>query len=171
MTTNIEAAKQVIVLKLEELKQRISANIQVSGRSASGRSAQSLVVETTEKGAVLKGRRAFGTLETGRKSGKVPYNFKSIILQWMRDKGIKGTSIPYLRTPSERWQPKYTPQERGDLSLAGAITHKIRTEGTTLFRSGGASDIYTQEIPKTIAEIQNEIRTFFVGEISNIKLN
>ena len=138
----IENAKNIVIQKLEELKQRIAANIQTSEQGASGRTAESMRVEATESGATLFGRKAFGTLETGRKGGNVPKNFRGIIQQWIMDKGISISPLPYVRQPSKNWQPKYTPQERGELSLAGAIAYKIRNEGTKLHRNGGRADIY-----------------------------
>jgi hypothetical protein len=165
-------AKNIVIQALEELKERIAANIEASGQTASGRTAQSMHVEASENGAALFGRRAFGTLETGRKGGKVPQNFRSIIRQWILDKGISVTPIPYIRKPSNSWQPKYTPQERGEMSLAGAIAHKIQNEGTALQRSGGRNDIYSQEIPKTLAAIKGKIMPLMVAEIRQvIKIN
>ena len=171
MIATKQQAIELIQQKLESLKQKISANIEASGQAASGNTQESLRVETSENSVTLFGRRAFGILETGRKAGKVPYNFVSIILDWMRDKNIIAEPMPYLRTPSERWQPKYDPQTRGQLSLAGAIAHKIKIEGTVLNRIGGRSDIYSNEIPKTISEIKSEILQTLKTEIINIKIN
>ena len=61
--------------ELEALQVRIAANIGSTGRTASGRTAKSMEVETIPWGGRLTGRAAFGTLETGRKPGKVPANF------------------------------------------------------------------------------------------------
>ncbi|MDR2929073.1 MAG: hypothetical protein LBV41_12875 [Cytophagaceae bacterium] len=158
--------------ELEALKRRIAENIVSTGRQASGRTAQSLEVTETERGGMLTGRRAFHVLETGRAGGKVPYGFTGIILQWMRDKGIKAEPMPYLRKASDKWQPKYTAQERGDMSLAGAIAHKIRTEGTALFHKGGSDDVYSREIPKTIEAIYSKIAdNMAIDIIKSIKLN
>jgi len=165
-------AQNIIIKKLQELQQRIIANIESSGQSASGRTAASLRVEPNETGATLYGRRAFATLETGRKPGKTPYQFTRVIWQWIVDKGIRVSPIDYKRQASAKWQPMYSPQERGELSLAGAIAHKIQTEGTALFRNGGRSDVYSNEIPRTIAEIKQEITPLLKAEIlQTIKIN
>ena len=168
----IEQAKNIVIQALEDLKQRITANIDSKQLTASGRTAESMHVEATDTGATLFGRKAFGTLETGRKGGKVPYNFRAVIRQWILDKGISITPIPYIRQPSDNWQPKYTPQERGEMSLAGAIAHKIKNEGTALNRSGGRNDIYSNEIPKTIIEIKQKVAPLLVTDVIKIiKIN
>ena len=100
--------------ELEALQARIAANIGSTGRTASGRTAKSMKVEVIPWGGRLTGRAAFGTLETGRKPGKTPANFTGIIRQWIKDKGLRTTPIPYKRKPSDKWQPKYTPAERGE---------------------------------------------------------
>ena len=169
-----EQADNIIISELENLKQRIIANIQANKQTTSGRTAASFFVEPTENGIALKtsqGNIMFQTLETGRKPGKIPLNFTHMIWQWIIDKGISVKPINYIRQASENWQPMYSPQERGELSLAGAIAHKIKTEGTELFQKGGRKDVYSNEIPKTITEIKTKILGIFKIEFSNIKLN
>lgn len=168
----------VITLVNDELRQfceRIRANHLRAGQKASGRTAKSIRYELDAKGSivhgVVKGRRAFETLELGRKAGKVPYNFRSIIRQWMQDKGIKAKPIPYVRKPSQRWRPKYTPQERGEMSLAGAIAYTIQTKGTSLYRQGGRADIYSPEIKRTKNNIRRRLLAIFQAEINHIHTN
>ena len=157
--------------ELEALQVRIAANIGSTGRTASGRTAKSMEVETIPWGGRLTGRAAFGTLETGRKPGKVPANFTAIIRQWIKDKGLRTTPIPYKRKPSDKWQPKYTPAERGELSLAGAIAYKIRTEGTRLYRTGGDGDVYSNEIPAAVEKLRAGILQMMTMTIKNIPNN
>lgn len=157
--------------ELDDLRLRIIANHEAAGQVASGRTRESLKVEVNDKEGILWGRFPFGTLETGRKPGKTPRNFASIIRKWIIDKGIPVTPIPYIRQPTERWQPKYTPQERGLMSLSSAIAYKIKTEGTSLYRSGGRNDIYTPEIEKTIDRISKRIGSLFELNIESINEN
>lgn len=164
-------ALRIVSEELEGLRQRIIANHISANQVASGRTKASLVIEMGGEGGVLYGRFPFGTLETGRKGGNVPKNFADIIRQWIIDKGISVSPIKYVRKPSERWQPKYTPEERGLRSLAGAIAHKIAESGTELYREGGRNDIYTPEISKTLERIEERISMLFVAEIDNIPLN
>lgn len=161
----MEEARKIISEELESLRQRIIDNHRTAGQIASGRTAASLNVVMRENGGTLFGRQAFGTLERGRKAAKTPQGFVSIIKQWIKDKGLTIPSIPYIREPSERWQPKYTPEERGLNTLAGAIAYKIRTEGTRLFRDGGRKDIYTPEIEKTKTNINQRISVLLQAQI------
>lgn len=167
----MEEAKKIIREELEALKQRIIDNHKAAGQMASGRTAASLNVAMRENGGTLFGRQAFYTLEHGRGGGRVPGGFVGIIKQWIKDKGLSVPSIPYIRQPSERWQPKYSPEERGLNSLAGAIAHKIRTEGTRLFRDGGRSDIYTPEIEITKTNINQRISVLLQAQIMSINEN
>lgn len=170
----IDKQAQVVIMReeLERLKATIAANISNEGAYASGRTTRSLEVTTDEYEATLWGRSPFGTLETGRKPGRVPGNFQSIILQWMRDKGVSGTPIPYKRQPSEKWQPKYTPQQRGDMTLAWFISEKIRKQGTRLYRQGGRDTIYSQAIKDTLQRIEERIFSMVeVNVMESIKIN
>lgn len=171
---NIDAARQMAFEEMVQLKERIIANMQAQGAVASGRTIRSLQVVTTPEGVALVSQQQmpFGTLETGRRGGAVPGNFVSIIRQWMQDKGIQAAPIPYKRQPSERWQPKYSPVERGQMSMAGAIAHTIKKSGTRLFRQGGRDTIYSQEIPKAIQSIQARISALLQVQVAEqIKLN
>ena len=161
------AAKVVLLEELENLKAKILEQHLRAGQKASGRTGESMHVEATEYEGTLYGRSAFGVLETGRKAGKTPSGFQAIILQWMSDKGIKAEPIPYKTDRPH----KYTPQERGDMSLAYLIARKIRNEGTRLFRQGGRSDIYSNVIPATKEKIMQRIVKLLQVEITNIKLN
>ena len=95
----------------------------------------------------LTGRKYFGTLETGRKPGNVPANFSNIILKWMQSKGI---NVP---------KPK---------SFAYLVARKIRIEGTVLYRAGGRSDIYSEEINKTIPKLVKRLGKDQVQEIKRL---
>jgi hypothetical protein len=167
-----EEAKIIVVDELEALKLRIIDNIRSKGRNASGRTIQSLRVVAGDDGVALFGRSAFGTMETGRKAGKVPFGFRDIILQWMEDKGISGAPIPYVRKPSAKWQPKYTPKERGDMSLAGAIAATIKKKGSKLHRDGGDNEIYSKEIPIALKQIRERLKGLIIPQVKQvIKLN
>lgn len=140
----------IVKNELEELKQRIIANHERAGQVASGRTRASLRVEMSKDGGVLWGRKPFGTLETGRKPGKVPKGFYGIILQWVKDKGIS------VENPE---------------TFAYFVSRKIAAEGTALYRIGGRTDIYSNEIPKTIDSIGKRLTGFLEVKIDNINLN
>ena len=167
--------KDILQEELEALQTTISDNMRQAGQVASGRTLASMHVVVEELHGTLYGGlpegAPIGTFETGRRAGKVPAGFAGIIRDWMEDKGIKGEPIPYVRQPSERWQPKYDPQERGNRALAGAIAHKIQTEGSKLHREGGRNDIYTPAVQQTIENIQRRIKATMVEEITHIHLH
>lgn len=141
---------ELVSSELEALKQKVIENQKNSGLVASGRTIASMKVEVTEDGGILWGRSAFGTLETGRKGGKVPAGFWKIIRQWMDDKGIQ--------------------VEKPD-SFAYLVARKIAREGTQLFRNGGRSDIYSSEIKGTIERMSDKIGLLFGSEVEHINLN
>ena len=159
--------RQILSEELEVLRKAIIERHLAAGQKASGRTMESLRVETNEDEGTLWGRQAFGVLETGRKDGKVPMGFQAIIRQWMKDKGIKVAPIPYKTNRPH----KYTEQERGEMSLSFLIARKIRLEGTRLFRKGGRSDIYSQEVPLAVQRIKKRMLELLNVEIDSIKLN
>ena len=163
--------KGILTEELQGLRERIIANHIRAGQRASGKTERSLRVEVTDIQGTLFGRQAFGTLETGRRPGRVPYKFNEIIRQWILDKGIAITDIPYKRKESERWRPKYTPRERGLRAMAGAIAYKIREEGTSLYREGGRTDIYSPEVKKCIEIIMNRAFAIFADDVTHINLH
>ncbi len=161
------AVSVILTEELEALKKKIIAQHLGAGQKASGRTAASLRVEVTEEEGTLYGRSPFGTLETGRNPGKVPQGFRTIIRKWMADKGIEAEPIPYKTDRPH----KYTPQERGNLSLSYLIARKIKREGTSLFRKGGRADIYSNVIPAATERIKSRVVELLKLDVENIKLN
>lgn len=141
---------ELVSSELEALKQKVIENQKNSGQVASGRTIASMKVEVTEDGGVLWGRSPFGTLETGRKPGKVPAGFWKIIRQWMDDKGIQ------VKKPD---------------SFAYLVARKIANEGTQLFRNGGRDDIYSPEVKDTVERVSQGIGILFGSEVEHINLN
>lgn len=141
---------ELVSSELEALKQKVIENQKNSGQVASGRTIASMKVEVTEDGGVLWGRSPFGTLETGRKPGKVPAGFWKIIRQWMDDKGIQ------VQKPD---------------SFAYLVARKIANEGTQLFRNGGRDDIYSPEVKDMVERVSQGIGILFGSEVEHINLN
>lgn len=142
---------------LDECRAEIVTNMQAEGVTVTGRTSGSLAVEDRGEHLVLIQRPEGAPIETtqfGREGGKVPFGFRQIIKQWIIDKKIQTKDIPYIRKPSERWQPMYTPQERGLAAAAGAIAHKIAKVGTDRF-ANPKQNIYTEPIDKAIDKISN----------------
>lgn len=149
----MKEVQNIVFEELEDLRKRVISNIDNSGRRASGRTSESMRTDVSENRGVLFGRMAFGTLETGRKPGKVPVGFYQIIKQWVIDKGISFDS------QSER------------NSFAYLVSRKIAREGTQLYRRGADTDVYTAEVPETISRIKDRVGFLMRMEFESIKLN
>lgn len=162
-----ETPSVILADELEQLRVKIIQRHIAAGQKASGRTAKSLHVEVKTGEGILWGKSPFGVLETGRKAGKVPSNFTGIIKQWLKDKGIQATPIPYKTDRPH----KYTPQERGQNTLTYFIARKIAKSGTKLFRDGGRSDIYSNVIPITTKKIGERITKLLNLTMQSIKLN
>ena len=153
--------KEEIIKILTECKAEIVSNMQSEGITVTGRTAGSLEVDDRGEHLVLFQKPEGAPIETtqfGRGAGKVPRGFREIIKQWIIDKGIATQPIPYIRIPSERWQPMYTAEERGLASAAGAIAHKIATKGTDRFLNPN-KNVYTEPIDKAIEKISDFLLT------------
>jgi hypothetical protein len=138
---------------LDKMVAEMRENLAKTNTNASGRTSASLRVVMTNTGGEIWGRRYFRGVEQGRAGGKVPHNFTSIIRQWILDKGLPVQAIQYKRKPSAKWQPKYTPEERGLRQMASAIAHTIEKSGTSLYRKGGRQDIFTNVIEENKTDI------------------
>ena len=80
------------------------------------------------------------------------------IKKWIKDKGITVKEIPYKRQTTDKWKPKYTPQERGLNSLAWAIATKIKEIGTVRHREP-QTDVYTPVLNEVV-----ELFTTFIAK-------
>ena len=94
---------QILNEELGSLKAAIINNIRATGQWASGKTADSMQVQVSGNTGELVGRKAFGTLETGRKGGRVPRNFAAIIYDWMQAKGVHAQPIPYKTSRPCGW--------------------------------------------------------------------
>ena len=167
-------AQAIVLQELSLLKERIVQNMYAEGAVASGRTIASMVVQPTDTGGELvkaNNPMPFGVLETGRQAGAVPRGFAQIIYDWMQVKGVHGDPIPYTSNRPH----KYTPQERGDRSMAAAIAHVIHKGskdhpkgGTALFQKGGRNTIYSNEIPLAIEKIEERITGLLSASIDEV---
>lgn len=119
-----------------QLKLQIKSNMYLQKKWASGRTWNSLTpyAYETSSGLLEIGLKSsmpipVNALETGRRPGKVPYGFDSIIYDWSIDKGI------IFSTNKERWR------------FARAVAWKIRKSGTSQYRSGAITSIFTDIRP------------------------
>lgn len=132
--------------------ENIRQNIVYKKITATGRTQQSIYYKILGEQhlqiSAKDGERApISTLQYGRGSGKRPPS--DDIKEWILAKGLAVKPIPYKRQPSSRWQPKYTPQERGLNSLTWAISGKIAKEGTERYKKNDL-EVYTPVLNETI---------------------
>ncbi len=150
---------ELLASRLNELREQIIANIDNAGEKASGQTQLSLRVDVTDMTGVLYGRAYFATVETGRRPGKQPP--VQSIKDWIIAKGLHVEPMPYKREPSERWQPKYTPEERALNRMAWGMAYKIGREGSRLYRDGGRTDIYTEPITAMTERLRTELAALY----------
>lgn len=93
-------------------------------------------------------RAPIRTLQWGREPGKMP-PIQSI-KEWIVAKRITYKSIAYTRKESDKWKPKYTPDERGLNSAAWAIAAKIKKVGTSRYAEP-VTDVYSPVLNEVIS--------------------
>jgi len=171
--TLLDLLKKIINEEFVILKETIINNIISQGANASGRTIDSLEIQEFENGVQLLGRAYFSTITTGRKAGKIPYNFIDKIKEWAQNKqGLQIDPIPYKRQESENFKYRFTPQERGLNKFAGAVAYSIEKHGSFLKKYGYEIEIYQKAINETIERIKNrvitEIRQFIINDLNTI---
>lgn len=149
----MKTPNELVLDCLERVRLRIWQNIDTTNTKASGKTQESMWIERTPTGGRLWGRPYFQSVETGRPAGRVPFNFVSIIKQWIIDKGISIKQVAYKTSRPH----KYSVQERSLNMAAGAIAHNIEVSGTRLFKSGGRHDIYSDVIAEEVAELRKQL--------------
>ena len=147
---------KILKSALNDARDSIRANLLSTGTNASGRTSESLEVVVEGDVGILYGRQAFGTVETGRKGGKIPAGFRDIIYQWMQDKGVHA-EVTVNRS-----------QRSADMSMAYHIAKKIAREGSKLYRDGGRNDIYSNVLPLTIERVRKEVTDIYIININSI---
>lgn len=139
--------------ELWALRERIIKNSMAAGQRASGDTYKSMGIQSDETSSSLYGKGFFAVLETGRKPGKQPPI--TSILQWIKSKGV-------------------VPDKGSELSMAFGIAKSIGKEGSSLFKAGGRTDIFTNEIDKLIKELPERIGDkliFNIGEFIGASSN
>lgn len=141
--------REQILNELNKAAEEIRANMESEGVNASGRTSRSLRSEDRGKSLVLViggDKATFGrtapleTLEIGSKPGLRGDWFKSVIVQWTRDKGMT------FENESHRW------------AVSTIIARNIEDAGTGRFRN--PIDIYTS----VIGRAKDGIRSVIAGD-------
>lgn len=134
----IDNTKNVVIDRLNRLKDEIVGNIESNGITASGRTQRSFEVVEYDGGVRLiakAGDRApIPTLEVGREGGKIPKGFYLILAQWSRDKGLSFSS------------------ERERMTFAYFLSKRIAQEGT--LRARQPVDVYGTATKKAASDIK-----------------
>lgn len=147
-------AKEVLSINLEDLKQRIIDNHERANQRTTGATAKSMFVQVDRTSGgisgILFGRPFFAALETGTKPWrnqylKPPKFFIELIQGWIN---LKGIQLP-----------------------AGAVARVLMERGSSLYRSGGRTDIFSNEIPLTIERISDSLFGLFDTEVESINNN
>lgn len=138
--------RKILTEELEALRQRIGDNMEAADQIATGKTRDGMRVEVRGLAGVLTGRQAFATLERGsrpwsKKFKRVPKFFADLIGEWIDAKGLK----------LNKW----------------AVAHSIMTKGSKLYRSGGRSDIYSNELPKTMDAIGRRVIDQYTVLVTN----
>lgn len=161
-------ASKIIQRHLDNIKTFMIDQMNKLGRNASHKHVNSLTTTVTVGSGTLWGLQSWNYMETGRGSGKVPRNFQSIIFQWVKDKGIQLSPMPYKRNGEHKFSD---PMERAQWTFAGAVAHKIAMSGTALFRSQVPDDIYSSAINRECEAILEEMNIQVSDKIKNINKN
>lgn len=148
---------RLLTLHLGNIKVGIAQRMAALGRISSGRSVASLQIDVKDSKGNLSGDKQWETMQRGRRLGKVPSNFREIIKNWVRQKGI---SI----------QPKEGQSQKQAIeSFSYLVTRNIMQKGTKLYRDKGYNDIYDTLLEEEIKKLTNE--TASVLELEIDKLN
>lgn len=156
--------KDILQEHLNHLREVIIAKIDEYKRTASGRTAASLTIVVNGDRGTLYGSGSFLAIERGRRPGKVPHDFFGIIRQWIIDKGLTYKPMPYKRKTAG----KYTPEERGLNSFAGAVAYKIMKEGTRMYRDNIYNDIFTTAVNEELEALSDELIIMSVNSLADI---
>lgn len=134
--------KEILSDEMSLLAGRVISNIIRNKQNATGALIKSIRVEATETTGSLFAYDYLPNLESGTLPGT--YVTSEIINRWANAKGF--------------WT--------GDNYRASTISRLIMNSGSLLFRKGGRKDVYTNEIPLTVQNLENRIS----GAIINTKI-
>ena len=161
--------RDILIRHLDKVKQTIIDQMSYFDRNASGAHVDSLTIEADSNYGVLWGLYSFNYLETGSRPWRkqppfAPRWFRNTIRQWIIDKGIPVTLVPYKTDRPH----KYSVQERSLQMASSAIATYIMKHGTSLYRTGVPQDLYSGIINRECEAIAEESRMRVASTIENI---
>lgn len=143
-------------MKIEEillqLKNEILTQYQTKNLKASGNFQRQLqIIKKSETHFQLIAPYYVYTFEHGRKAGKVPKGFASIIYKWSEDKGITFSN------------------DKQRTRFAFAVANKISKQGTLQYRNNtNRGQIYTPAINKAITHLQEAFKEELMTKVNTI---
>lgn len=150
---------KLLTFHLGNIKVGIAQRMAALGRMSSGRSVASLQIEVKDSKGNLSGDKQWETMQRGRRPGKVPSNFREIIKNWVRAKGIN-------------IQPRIGQSQKQAIeSFNYLVTRNIMQKGTKLYRDKGYNDIYDTLLEEEIKKLTNETASVLELEIDKINDN
>lgn len=135
-----------------QLKSEVLAQYESKGLKASGNFARKFeVLKKSDTHYQVLAPYYVYTFEHGRKAGKVPKGFASIIYKWSEDKGISFAN------------------DKQRSRFAFAVANKISKQGTAQYRNNtNRGQIYTPAINKAIDEIQEQFKNELMTKVNTI---
>lgn len=143
-------------MKIEEILQHLRSEVisqyEAKGLKASGNFARQIqVLKKSEKHYQVIAPYYVYTFEHGRKAGKIPKAFASIIYKWSEDKGITFAN------------------EKQRTRFAFAVANKISKQGTLQYRNNtNRGQIYTPAINEAITKIQEAFKEELMTKVNTI---
>lgn len=137
---------------LQQLKSEILTQYEAKNLKASGNFARQLhILKKSDNHYQVIAPHYVYTFEHGRKAGKVPKAFASIIYKWSEDKGITFAN------------------DKQRTRFAFAVANKISKQGTSQYRNNtNRGQIYTPAINKAITEIQEAFKEELMTKVNTI---
>lgn len=145
--------EQIVVAELEDLADRIAANIIKTEQADIGATRKSMHIENDSNVFTLYSRGGLFNLEIGTHH-RPPFN---PIYEWV--------------------QRKITPDAKEAVSVTYAILNKHENEGSYLRRNGRtfhgivSPDVYSSEIKKTVQTLYEKIGAYAISQLETITLN
>lgn len=150
---------KLLTFHLGNIKVGIAQRMAALGRMSSGRSVASLQIEVKDSKGNLSGDKQWETMQRGRRPGKVPSNFREIIKNWVRAKGIN-------------IQPRIGQSQKQAIeSFSYLVTRNIMQKGTKLYRDKGYNDIYDTLLEEEIKKLTDETASVLELEVDKINDN
>jgi hypothetical protein len=141
--------REILSEELETLRGDVIQRQKDAGAMATGETARGYETEASGMRGQLTGYYYAPVLETGRKPGKVPRDFKAIIRRWIEAKGLQ-------------------PRDGETIDrMASSIAWVIRTEGTWLHRNGIRADIYGTPAARFSERTARRVAEFYTAQTRN----